>query len=147
MLTQRISNDRSTEYRTASRISIVTHLAWYHIKLVIHIQATFAIIFRSFWYMDLPFKYHDKFPVTLCYLWKLRTYNLKNHPSLLLEFHTFFLKHSTSCSLYRHDIHALLLLLANQLWVNDIFKYWRISQSFVFQTNTQIFKSYPYSWC
>jgi len=86
MLTQRISNDRSTEYRTASRISIVTHLAWYHIKLVIHIQATFAIIFRSFWYMDLPFKYHDEFPVTLCYFWKLRTYNLKNHPSLFLEF-------------------------------------------------------------
>lgn len=42
----------------------------------------------------------------------------------------FFLKHSIFCSLYRHDIYALL---ANRLWANSSFKYWSICQSFAFQ--------------
>lgn len=85
MLTRRTSNDGSTEYRTASRISIVTHLAWYHIKLVIVFKSRSLIILRSSWYIDLPLKYHDKFPVALCYLGKLRTWSLENRPSSLSE--------------------------------------------------------------
>lgn len=50
---------------------------------MIRIQATLAIILRSSWYIDLSLKCHDKFLIALCYLRKLRTWNLKNRSSLL----------------------------------------------------------------